>query len=52
VLLTSEAVMGDEALTQPEAWAMYDGWLRDDRGSTSPRARNGAAVRSMILLAE
>lgn len=30
-LLTSEAVMADAALTQPEAWAVYDGWLRDDR---------------------
>ena len=30
-LLTSEAVMGDEVLHQPAAWAVYDGWLRDDR---------------------
>jgi toxin-antitoxin system PIN domain toxin len=32
-LLTSEAVMGDDALTQPEAWTVYDGWLRDARVS-------------------
>ena len=23
--------MGDEVLHQPAAWAVYDGWLRDDR---------------------
>lgn len=32
-LLTSEVVMGDDALTQPEAWGVYDGWLRDSRVS-------------------
>ncbi len=30
-LLTAEAVMGDEVLTQPEAWAAYDRWQQDDR---------------------
>lgn len=30
-LLTAEAVMGDEVLNQPEAWAVYDRWLEDDR---------------------
>ena len=30
-LLTNTAVMGDEAMTQPEAWAAYDRWLQDDR---------------------
>lgn len=30
-LLTSEAVMGDEVMNQPEAWAAYDAWLSDDR---------------------
>lgn len=25
--------MADEALTQPEAWAVYDEWMRDDRVS-------------------
>lgn len=32
-LLTSETVMAEDALTQPEAWAVYDGWLQDDRVS-------------------
>ena len=32
-LLTSEAVMGDEVLTQPDAWRVYDSWLRDARAS-------------------
>jgi toxin-antitoxin system PIN domain toxin len=30
-LLTAASVMGDEALTQREAWAAYDHWLQDDR---------------------
>ena len=30
-LLTAEAVMGDEVLHQPEAWAIYDSWMQDDR---------------------
>ena len=30
-LLTAEAVMGDEVLDQPEAWAAYDRWQEDDR---------------------
>jgi toxin-antitoxin system PIN domain toxin len=30
-LLTAEAVMGDEVLDQPEAWAVYDEWQEDDR---------------------
>lgn len=30
-LLTTEAVMGDEAMTQPQAWATYDKWLQDSR---------------------
>jgi toxin-antitoxin system PIN domain toxin len=32
-LLTAEAVMGDEVMNQPEAWAVYDRWLEDDRVS-------------------
>lgn len=32
-LLTAEAVMDDEAMNQPEAWAVYDRWLEDDRVS-------------------
>ena len=30
-LLTAEAVMGDEVLHQPEAWAIYDSWMQDAR---------------------
>jgi toxin-antitoxin system PIN domain toxin len=30
-LLTAKAVMGDEVMTQPQAWAAYDRWLRDPR---------------------
>ena len=30
-LLTSAAVMGDEVMTQPRAWAAYDRWLQDPR---------------------
>lgn len=30
-LLTADAVMGDEVMTQPEAWVAYDRWLQDPR---------------------
>ena len=30
-LLTAGAVMGDEVMTQPEAWRAYDRWQQDDR---------------------
>jgi toxin-antitoxin system PIN domain toxin len=30
-LLTAGAVMRDEVMTQPQAWAAYDRWLRDPR---------------------
>jgi toxin-antitoxin system PIN domain toxin len=30
-LLTTAAVMGDEVMTQPQAWAVYDRWLQDPR---------------------
>ena len=30
-LLTAAAVMGDEAMTQPQAWAAYDRWRQDPR---------------------
>jgi toxin-antitoxin system PIN domain toxin len=30
-LLTTEAVMGDEVMTQPDAWAAYDRWQQDGR---------------------
>src|SRR6187431_3336662 len=29
-LLTAEAVMADEVMNQPQAWAVYDRWLEDD----------------------
>jgi len=32
-LLTADAVMGDEVLDQPQAWAVYDRWQEDDRVS-------------------
>jgi toxin-antitoxin system PIN domain toxin len=30
-LLTAAVVMGDEVMTQPQAWAAYDQWLEDPR---------------------
>ena len=30
-LLTAGAVMGDEAMSQPEAWTAYDRWQQDER---------------------
>jgi len=30
-LLTTVAVMSDEVMTQPQAWAAYDRWLKDPR---------------------
>ena len=30
-LLTTAAVMGDEVMTQPQAWGVYDRWHRDPR---------------------
>jgi toxin-antitoxin system PIN domain toxin len=30
-LLTAKAVMADEVMTQPQAWAAYDQWLADPR---------------------
>jgi uncharacterized protein len=30
-LLTTKAVMSDEVMTQPQAWAAYDRWLKDPR---------------------
>lgn len=29
--LTTDAVMGDEVMTQPQAWGAYDQWHRDPR---------------------
>lgn len=46
-LLTAPAVMGDEVMTQPQAWAAYDQWLQDPRvtfvnepSGTEPRFRS------------
>ena len=30
-LMTTAVVMGDEVMTQPQAWATYDRWLQDPR---------------------
>jgi toxin-antitoxin system PIN domain toxin len=30
-LLTTKAVMGDEVMAQPQAWAAYDRWMMDPR---------------------
>ena len=30
-LLTTDAVMGVDVLTQAEAWSAFDGWLKNDR---------------------
>lgn len=30
-LLTAEAVMGEDAMKQTEAWAVYDRWMQDGR---------------------
>jgi toxin-antitoxin system PIN domain toxin len=30
-LLTTVALMSDEVMTQPQAWAAYDRWLKDPR---------------------
>ena len=30
-LLTTPAVMGDEVMTQPQAWLAYDRWMQDSR---------------------
>jgi hypothetical protein len=30
-LLTADAVMSDEVMTQPQAWGAYDRWLQDPR---------------------
>jgi toxin-antitoxin system PIN domain toxin len=39
-LLTNTAVMGDEALTLGEAWAVYDRWLQDPRVEFYAEPRN------------
>ena len=30
-LLTADAVMGEDVLTQADAWAVYDRWIEDER---------------------
>ncbi len=39
-LLTNTAVMGGKTLTLGEAWAVYDGWLKDPRVAFYPEPRN------------
>ena len=39
-LLTNTAVMGAKTLTLGEAWAVYDGWLKDPRIEFYPEPRN------------
>ena len=39
-LLTNAAVMGDRTLTLGEAWAIFDGWLKDLRVEFYPEPRN------------
>jgi len=39
-LLTNNAVMGENALTLGEAWAVYDRWLQDPRVEFYPEPRN------------
>ena len=39
-LLANNAVMGDNALTLGEAWAVYDRWLQDPRVEFYPEPRN------------
>ena len=48
-LLTTDAVMGDEVMTQPQAWAAYDRW----HGRTLPahRGDRGAAETAEGVLA-
>ena len=43
-LLTNSSVMGDKTLTLGEAWAVYDGWLKDPRVEFYPEPRNVDAV--------
>jgi toxin-antitoxin system PIN domain toxin len=39
-LLTNSVVMGEKSLTLGEAWAVYDGWLKDPRVEFYPEPRN------------
>jgi len=39
-LLTNTAVMGGRALTLRQAWAVYDGWVKDPRVEYYPEPRN------------
>jgi uncharacterized protein len=50
-LLTTEAVMGDEVMTQPEAWAAYDRWQQDSRvGLADEPAEIEARFRALTRL--
>ena len=50
-LLTTPAVMGDEVMTQPQAWAAYDRWHQDPRiGFADEPAETEARFRSLTRL--
>jgi uncharacterized protein len=50
-LLTTEAVMGDEVMTQPQAWVAYDHWQRDPRvGLADEPAEIEARFRALTRL--
>ena len=50
-LLTTEAVMGDEVMTQPGAWAAYDRWRQDSRvGLADEPAEIEARFRALTRL--
>ena len=47
-LLTNASVMAGKVLTLEQAWAVYDGWLRDPRVEFYPEPRNlDAAFREI-----
>ena len=50
-LLTTDAVMGDEVMTQPQAWAAYDRWQQDPRvGLVDEPAEIEARFRAITRL--
>jgi hypothetical protein len=50
-LFTTQAVMGDEVMTQPKAWAAYDRWHHDPRvGFADEPAEIEARFRALTRL--
>jgi toxin-antitoxin system PIN domain toxin len=50
-LLTTHAVMGDEVMTQPQAWVAYDQWHEDPRvGLVEEPAEIEARFRALTRL--